>query len=394
MTDGLDFDPSKYEQRRQASQRRLQAAHEFREGDCVPAIASCAGPYFAWLMGVDIRDYYLDLDLQIQVQMWGLKWRYENLPDDYTGIGISYDAGPVGEALVFNCDLEYPAGTTPYVVRFIRDGADVERLQIPDPRDNPRVQEHLRRGEQFKERAQQLGVKVPVSGAWLGIHPPLSCACAIADADWVYYTMAAEPELILKLFDKCYLAFRMCQEYVYELYGGQPGALGLADDNSAFVSDDMYRRLVLPYNLSLYELYGPRYRSLHADGPNEHHYETYARIIRLNHMDIGGWSKLRPAVEILKPAGCVVHGGLNNRDLYPGWTERLRQKIRQTIRLAAPGGGFEFAIGGETYAGTPPDVLCQAFAYAHEVGKYPIDIPEEPLPGEDEGLPVWAAVTG
>ncbi|MBC7287386.1 MAG: hypothetical protein H5T86_04940 [Armatimonadetes bacterium] len=389
----LDFDINKYSKRREESSARLRAAHEFREGDRVACIASVAGSYFSWLFGVDIRDYYTDIDTQIEVQMRGLKWRYENLPDDYTGYGIHYDAGPIGEGVVFDCEVQYPAGTSPWIVPFIKDGSDVEKLQVKDPRDNPRVQEHLRRAQKFKERAEQLGVKVPVGGGWIGIHPPLSCACAIANADWVYESMVTEPEIVLKLFEKCFQAFCMCQEYMYELYGGRPGSLGLCDDNSAFVSDPLYRRMVLPYNLALYEKYGPEHRALHADGPNEHHYETYAKILRLNHMDIGGWSKLRPAVAILKPARCVIHGGLNNRDLYSGWTERLRQKIRQTIRIAAPGGGFEFAIGGETYAGTDPDVLCRTFEYAHEVGRFPIDIPEEPLPGEDDGLPVWEAVT-
>ena len=108
---------------------------------------------------------------------------------------------------------------------------------------------------------------------------------------------------------------------------------------------------------------------------------------------LGGWIKSWLWVAILKPARCIVHGGLNNRDLYAGWTEKLKQKIRATIRLAAPGGGFEFAIGGETYAGTDPEVLAKTWDYAHEVGKYPIDLPDEPLPGEDDGLPVWEAVS-
>ncbi len=393
MSDWLDFDISKYEARIEQSRRRLQAAHEFREGDTVACLASTAGSYWSWLFGVDIRDYYTDIDTQIEIQMRGLKWRYENLPDDFTGTGISYDPGPIGEAVVFDCDLQYPQGTSPFILRVIHDGADVEKLQVKDPRDNPRVQEQLARGRRFKERAEELGVKVPVGTGSIGIHPPLSCACALADADWVYLTMLAEPEVMLKLFDKCYRAFCLCQEYMYELHGGKPGTLGLADDNSAFVSDPLYRQMVLPYNLGLYETYGQQRRYLHADGPNEHHYRTYAEIIRLNHMDIGGWSKLRPAVEILKPAGCIVHGGLNNRDLYSGWTEPLRQKIRQTIRIAAPGGGFELAIGGETYAHTAPDVLCKTFAYAHEVGRFPLDISEEPLPGEDDGRPVWEAVT-
>jgi len=100
-------------------------------------------------------------------------------------------------------------------------------------------------------------------------------------------------------------------------------------------------------------------------------------------MSTAGWSRLQPAVDILKPARCVVNGNLNCRDFYGGFDENLRRKIRQTIRLAAPGGGYVFAIGGETYAGVNPDTLVRGFEYAHEVGKYPIDLPDEPMPESD-----------
>lgn len=384
----VQVDISRYEARREASRQRLQAAREFREADRVPTLCGVAGSFYSWLFGVNIHDYYADLDTQIEVQTRGMQWHYDNLPDDYTGYGLGYDAGPVGEGLVFDCEVVHPDGTSPRIVHFIESPEDIEKLEVVDPRDNPRVQAHLRRYQAFADRVKELGLDYPVGPPRIGIHPPISCATAIADANWVYMMMTLEPALMRQLFEKCYQAFVMCQEYTYELTGGGPGSMGLADDNSAFVSDPMYREQVLPWNLALYERYGPNYRSLHADGPNQHHYATYAHLIRLNHMDIGGFSTLRPALEILKPAGCVIYGNMNNRDLYGGWTERLQQKIRQTIRLAAPGGGYEFAIGGEVYAGTPGETLVQTFEYAAEVGRYPIDLPEEPLPGEDDGSTV------
>ena len=384
----LNLDLDKYAARREASQKRVQAAYEFREGDCVATNCSAGGPFFSWLLGVDIAQYYADPDTQIEVQARALQWRYENLDDDFTGYGLHPDLGPLGEALMFDMEVVRPPNTSPWAVRFIRDGADVDRLELRDPRDNPRLQEWLRRGEQMRKRAEKLGVRLPVGAAGVGIHPPLSCACALADADWVYAMMHLEPDLIERFFDKCYRAFCMVTDYMHEVHGTQRGHLGLADDNSCFVSADMYKDQVLPWNLRLYARYGRKGRYLHADGPSQQHFPVYAHVLRLNHHDIGGWSKLEPAVAILKPAGCVISGNLNCRDFYDGWTESLQRQIRQTIRKAAPGGGYIFAIGGETYPRVDPDALCRAFAYAHEVGRYPIDVPEEP-----EGEPV-AVETG
>lgn len=378
----VDFE--RYAGRFEQSRRRLQAAAGFEEADMVPALAGVGGSFFCSLFGVNIRDYYTDLDTQIEVQSRGLQWRLENLNDDFTGGGLHYDAGPTAEGLVFDCEIVYPDNTSPRIVHFIERPEQIHELELVDPRDNPRVQEHLRRARQFADRVKELGLNYSTGHAGIGIHPPISCATAIADANWVYMLMSLEPELVQVFFKKCFDMFCLCQEYSYELSGGGPGSLGLADDNSAFVSDTMYREQVLPWNLALYEKYGGRHRYLHADGPNQHHYETYANLTRLTQMDIGGFSTLRPAVAILKPAGCAVYGNLNNRDLYAGFTPRLAQKVRQTLRLAGPGGGYLFAIGGEVYAGTPPDTLCRTFDYAREVGRYPLDLPEEPLPGEDD----------
>jgi hypothetical protein len=371
------IDLDRYQDRVEASTKRRAAAVSFEEGDRVATHASVAGSYYAWLFDVNIRDYYTDLDTQIEVQMRGNKWRLDDLPDDRTDCRLYYDAGPVGEGLVFDCEVEYLDGTSPRIVPFIHSERDIERLTPIDPRGNPRVQEHLRKGEQFVDRARELGIEVPASHGPTGIHPPLSCACAIAPPDYVYYLMGADPPLAGKLFEKCYQQYAMLTEWRLEQFGGTKDSHGLCDDNCSFISKQMYIDQVLPWNKAIYDEYGRKYRSLHSDGPHHQHFETYANILHLNHVDIGGWSRLEPGVEILKPARCVVHGGLNNRDLYDGWTETLKQKIRQRIRLAAPGGGYIFAIGGETYAATDPEVLCRTFEYAHEVGKYPIELEEE-----------------
>jgi uroporphyrinogen-III decarboxylase len=194
----------------------------------------------------------------------------------------------------------------------------------------------------------------------------------------VYEMMAADPEPIGVLFRKCFDAFCALKDYMDEVFAGgkRSGHLGLADDNSAFVSDAMYRAQVLPWNRRLYERYGFNGRYLHADGPNEHHFRTYVEDIKLNSMDIGGWSRLEPAVEILK-GKCVFSGNMNCRDFYGAFDEELRRKIRHRIRLAAPGGGYIFAIGGETYPRVDPDTLVRGFDYVREIGRYPIGLPPE-----------------
>ncbi len=377
------IDLSKYGSRIEASRRRRAATFAFEEGDRVTTNVSAGGSYFCYLFGVDIGDYYQDIDLQIETQAKGMRWWLEHCPDDRTHFGLGLDLGPVGEALASDLPIQRPKGTSPWIVRCIEDAADVERLTWPPPKDDPRVQVALGLGEEFRQRAEGLDLGLPVGGVGIGIHPPLSCACALAEPAWVYEMMLTEPRVTEALFGKCYQAFCDIRDYLDGINGTRTQYLGLADDNCSFVSPELYNDQVLPWNQRLYARYGPKGRSLHADGPHHQHFATYANVSRLNHVDIGGWSRLQPAVDVLKPARCVVNGNLNCRDFYGALDETLRRKIRQTIRLAAPGGGYVFAIGGETYAGVNPDALIRGFEYAHEVGAYPIDIDEEPMPDDD-----------
>jgi uroporphyrinogen-III decarboxylase len=183
--------------------------------------------------------------------------------------------------------------------------------------------------------------------------------------------MYTEPRRIRLFFDKLLEAFFRLTDFNDRCAGvKQRRSIGLADDHSAFVSDQMYRDLVLPYNQAIYDRYGKEERYLHADGPNDHHFETYANVLKLTRMDIGGWSDIAAAKRAL--AGKVVmSGGLNCKDLY-GDFETAHPAIERAVRIGAPGGGYIFAIGGETYAGVRPDTLIRTVSYVKEIGRYPI----------------------
>lgn len=357
-----------YRERIEASRERLARARRFEEPDRVPISISVGGSFFCTLVGVDIADYYQDLDLQIDVQLAGQRWCFEELGDDRTGYGLHLDRGPISEALLFGLEIVRPRGTSPWIVRGLHTVEDIERLEVPDPAKSSGVQEHYERVERFRERVRERGLEVSVGGGF-GIHPPLSCATAIADSDLVYELMVERPEVIRRFFDKLLAAFMACVEYNATRTGGAlPRSIGLADDNSAMVSLETWRRLVLPYNLAIYERFGQEGRSLHMDGPADHLFEDLANVVRLTEMDIGGFSD----IAVAKPAlakKTVIRGNLNCRDLYYDM-ERARPAADRCLEIGMPGGGYIFAVGGETYAGVNPKTLCEVVTYAKEAGRY------------------------
>jgi uroporphyrinogen-III decarboxylase len=189
----------------------------------------------------------------------------------------------------------------------------------------------------------------------------------------VYEIMAVDKKLAKIFFDKMYLAFCKLIDYYDRKYKTKTESIGLANDNTCFISNKMYVEQVLHYDKSIYEKYGKKWRSLHTDGPSDHNFKTFADELKLNYMDIGGWSSIDFACKYMK-GKVIIHGGLNNKDLYNGLDEKVKEKIKQAIKIAAPSGGYVFAIGGETYPGVAPETLIELVKYVKVVGKYPVNL--------------------
>jgi uroporphyrinogen-III decarboxylase len=368
----IDLDPERYRGDIEESRRRLDLARRFQEPDRVPITISTGGSFYCKLSGVNLRDYFQDafgsLELQLEVQLRGLRWVFEELRDDRTGCGIHLDVGPIQEALLFDLPVEYADDTSPWIVRTMSVAEAVETLKLIEPEENPRVLQVYRQYERLKQKVQRLGLKVAVGGG-LQIHPPLSAACGFLEVEEVLTCLHDEPALVHRLFEKLLRAFFMLKDFNDRTFGTRTTSIGLADDHSAFVSDAMYRQHVMPYNMLIYARYGQHRRYLHADGPNDHHFQTYADIVRLTEMDIGGFSEIANAKPIL--AGKIFFsGGLNCKDLY-GEFAAAKPAVDRALSIGMPGGGYALAIGGETYVGVNPNTLCEVVAYAKEAGRYP-----------------------
>ncbi|MHC4715220.1 MAG: uroporphyrinogen decarboxylase family protein [Planctomycetota bacterium] len=366
-----DFDPAKYEPRMREAAARL----EFREADRVPVTMPVGGSYFARMFGYNIRDYYTDLETNIRAKVRGYEWLFDQLRDDRTGCALHLDLGPVYEGLLFDCTIEFPDDTSPRIVPRLETREDVVKFEPPEIEGHPKVEWVFERWEKFAALAKKIAPRVPVGRPGFGIHPPLSCACAIMDPTRVYEMFYTEPDLLDRFFDRLLESFIRLRDYCDGRMGRKSETLGLADDNSAFISADMYRRHVAPRLKALYDRYGLKWRSLHADGPNDHLFPTIADYLEVNSMDIGGFSSMDAAVAAMK-GRTVIEGNMNNRDLYGPLDEKARAKVRHMMRTAGPGGGYVFAIGGEAYVGVPTETMKGLVDYAKEVGRYPIDIPE------------------
>ena len=373
------LDIEKYRRDVEERDRRLATARRFEEPDRVPVTFGIGGSYFCWLFGYDIGEYYANPEMQVEVQLKGMEWEYEYLrADSCVRGGVGYDMGPIQEAVVFGADIQRPGNTSPRIVHPCETLDDAIALDIQRPEDNPRLKEVIASSERFEAAAKKMGVSMAVRRVrGVRTHPPLSCLCALMDPGEVCLAMHTEPDKLKRALDKC---FEGLLTY-WEAFAGDLSALGslsLADDNISFISADMFRRFEAPYYMDLKRRLNASEFHLHTDGPNDQHFSALANEVGLTRMDIGGFSLLENAVRDMKGKVCI-HGGLNCKDFYDEgpMTEATRKKALRAIRLAGPGGGFELAIGGETYVRVSPQGIRDLVELVEERGTYPIDISVE-----------------
>lgn len=358
----------------ESNRRRLEAAYRFEEPDRVPVIIGLGGPYYAKIFGYTLKDYYGDLRIMLDVQIKGIKWRLLWLRDDLPRIGLWLDIGSTAEGVVFGCPVEMPCDEnpwrSPWIVPCIRSLEDIDRLEVPDPYDHPGIRGYYERLEEYRELARRRYGDIPVSGR-LQIHPPLSAAGSLLGPQKLYTWLYKYPREMGKLLKKLEETFKVLQEYYYSVTGAERGSIGLADDHAGYLNRSLYERFVIPYNLELYESFGDRHRSLHMDSPMHHIADIVTGVYRVSDVDVGVENDIGKLSPLFR-GKAVFRGNADWRVLMGGSLRRVELEVERCIFHAAPGGGYIFDNGGETYVGVPPDVLRYEVEYAKRVGRYPI----------------------
>jgi uroporphyrinogen-III decarboxylase len=368
------FSPERYRAQLEESRKRVEKALDFEEPDRVPVSINVQGPYYAWLFGVPLSEYYTNLEAMLYVQIKGLKWRLEWLRDDVTSIGVHLDPGAVAEGLLFGCEIVMPDEScpwrSPWIVPCIKTLEDIDKLEVPDPRDVPAVRAFYAKLEELRRLVRERYGDLPVGGG-LQIHPPVSAAGSLLGPQRLYSWLRRYPREMHKLFRKLEEAFVALKQFHHEATGAEPGWLGLADDHAGYLRRPAYEEFALPYNLRLYERFGSKYRYLHMDSPMHHIADIVRDVYRVNYADLGVESDIRAIAREFK-GRVAFDGNADWRALLSGSLERIEVEVEKCIWHAAPGGGYVFDNGGETYAGAPPEALKYEVEYAKKVGRYPI----------------------
>ncbi len=370
------FDIRHYIHSLEESRRRISASYDFEEADRVPVTIGLGGPYYAWLFGRTLAEYYNDLAAMLDTQIKGIKWRLSSLGDDVAEVGAWLDVGSIAEGVVFECEIRMPDETnpwmSPWIIPCVKTLDDIDRFEVPDPSSTKQVKNHYERLGRFKELVKENYENIAISGG-LQIHPPISAAGSLLGPGRLYSWLYEYPNEMHKLFRKLVQAFKVIREFDCAMTGAETGSLHLSDDHAGYLNREQYRKFALPYNLELYRLYGPKQRSLHMDSHMDHITDIVRDIYEVKYADVG----VENDIEVIARAfrgRIVFNGNADWRVLVNGSLEAIEREVEKCVFHSARGGGYIFDNGGETYVGVPPDKLKYEVSYVKKVGQYPIMI--------------------
>ena len=102
------------------SRRRLEAAYGFEWFDRAPVLLGIEARYLLHQRGVTFAEYFSDPKTQVVHQLENIKWRIENIPDDWSTkpiITISSDFQNVTNSSGCGCDIYWQENETPQAVQ-------------------------------------------------------------------------------------------------------------------------------------------------------------------------------------------------------------------------------------------------------------------------------------
>ena len=344
------------------SRRRLEGAYSFFPIDRVPVLLGIEARYLLHQRGVTFAEYFSDPKTQLIHQLENIKWRIENIPDDWFTrpiLTVSPDFQNVTNASGCGCEIYWQELETPQSVQRLSSINEMVHYLLPDWRGTlwgRRLEwyvEMSRLTEGIEVRLN--GQKIPVVVA-MGINAdsPFMSAVDLAGAHFYHWLLEAPDECLAFLERITDRYIEVETEYRRILERPMRDGLNYSDDSAQVLSLEQYRRFCVPIGNRLYGMFGcDRYdgRMMHLCGRNVH---LHAGLLNDLHITmLTGYGSGNTPAEMLSLAGRVIlHGNVDPMLLYQGTKYEIEQETAEILETLAPYGGIILGDGFNIVPGT------------------------------------------
>ncbi len=345
------------------SRRRMEAAYRFEWFDRAPVLLGIEARYLLHERNVTFAEYFSDPTTQLIHQLENLKWRIENIPDDWFTaplVTVSPDFQNVANASACGCDVYWQENETPRAVNRISTLDEMIHHKVPDWHDTlwgKRQGWYVEMKRLVEEVEVRLnGERIPV-GVALGINAdsPFMSAVDLAGANFYNWLLEAP--------DECKTLLRKVTDHYIEVETGFRklsqrainDGLMYSDDSAQVISLEQYREFCVPVGQRLYGAFGNDShdgRMMHLCGRNVHLHEALLHDLHITELTGYGSDNLPSEMDML--AGRVLlHGNISPLTLFEGTAGAVAAETRTVLESLAPFGGIILGDGFNVVPGSP-----------------------------------------
>jgi uroporphyrinogen-III decarboxylase len=318
--------------------------------------------YLLNVRGVTFAEYFSDPKTQLIHQLENIKWRIENVPDDWftePKITVSPDFQNITNASGCGCEIFWQENETPQTVQCISTIDEMIHHRLPDWRTTlwgKRLEWYFQMKELVAEIDVKLnGQRIPIL-VTMGINgdSPFMSAIELAGANFYGWLLQAPMEchdFLQRITDR-YIEV----ETEYRKVLGRPMHDGLhySDDSAQVISLKQYREFCVPVGKRLYDTFGcDRYdgRFMHLCGRNVHLHDALLNDLHITLLH--GYGSANTPEEMTMLAGNVILlGNIDPMTLYQGSQHDIEQETMKILEVLAPLGGIVLGDGFNIVPGT------------------------------------------
>jgi len=345
----------------------MEAAYDFGWYDRAPVLLGIEARYLLHERGVTFAEYFSDPKTQFFHQLENLKWRIENIPDDWFTepvVVVAPDFQNVTNASGCGAEIYWQENETPQAIPCIRTIEELTAHALPDWRATLWGKK-LEWFHEMKRLADEVtmtlnGERMPIR-VTIGINADSPFMTAVDLVDTNFYTWMLEAPEECKNFLAMITGRFVEMETMFRNIAGRPTNDGLvySDDSAQIIALDQYREFCVPSARRLYDLFGTdRHdgRMMHLCGRNVHLHDALLNDLHIT--ELTGYGSGNAPEEMLALAGRVLlHGNIDPMTLFQGSAHDVEEQTQRVLSVLAEYGGIILGDGFNVVPASPLENL-------------------------------------
>ena len=340
------------------SRERINSVYQHREYlDRIPVQLGLQAGYFFDIRDVGFLEYFSDAKAQVYHQIMNIKWRLENIEEDFLTseqIILAPDFQNIAIAANFNgVEIIWDDKNPPRIKHFINEIGELRKLKLPQVTDGicgRKIKMLIDMQEEIKNYTVTLnGNPIPVKVSAPGSEGPFTDALDLL-GEKLFVWLYEYPEDIKRFMEILSTALINFEKYIRSLCKHKRKGISITSDGAEMLSPDMFKEFVLPYNEMIFNAF-PEYKEFHMCGKIDHLLDIISEM-KIDHLIAFGFSTDIHIMRKLLNNKFVYSGGVSPVLLKNGAKCEIENEIKKYINMFRDTGAYILGDGASIAPGT------------------------------------------